>query len=78
MPTAGKPIPITAYVLPNAAPVGSVQLTYLVNYGSPVNLPMTATTGVCRHLIRPCNLSVACLRVCNEHILDHVHSQDSR
>ena len=44
-PQAGQAIPITAYVLPNTAAVGTVQLTYLVNYGSPVTIPMTAAAG---------------------------------
>ncbi len=41
-PQGGAAIPVTAFVLPNTAAVGTVQLTYLVNYGSPVTLPMTA------------------------------------
>lgn len=44
-PKAGGAIPISAFVLPNTAAVQSVQLTYLVNYGSPTNLPMQAGTG---------------------------------
>lgn len=44
-PNAGAAIPISAFVLPNTAAVQSVQLTYLVNYGSPSNLPMQAGTG---------------------------------
>ncbi len=40
-------IPVTAFVLPNTAAVGTVQLTYLVNYGSPVTIPMTAAAGMC-------------------------------
>ncbi|KAL3145208.1 hypothetical protein ABBQ32_000957 [Trebouxia sp. C0010 RCD-2024] len=44
-PAAGQNIPVSAFVLPNTAPVGSVQLTYLVNYGPPANLPMTAAPG---------------------------------
>ena len=45
-PAAGKDIPISAFVLPNIAPVASVLLTYLVNYGTPSNLPMTAAAGM--------------------------------
>ena len=44
-PQAGAAIPITAYVLPNTAAVGTVQLTYLMNYGSPATIPMTAPAG---------------------------------
>ena len=44
-PAAGKDIPVSTFVLPNTAPLGSVQLTYLVNYGAPANLPMTAAAG---------------------------------
>ena len=49
-PAAGKDIPITAFVLPNTAPVGSVRLTYLVNYGTPTSIPMTAAPGMPSHL----------------------------
>ncbi|KAL0031002.1 hypothetical protein WJX79_008100 [Trebouxia sp. C0005] len=44
-PQGGAAIPVTAFVLPNTAAVGTVQLTYLVNYGSPVTIPMTAAAG---------------------------------
>ena len=46
-PQGGAAIPVTAFVLPNTAAVGTVQLTYLVNYGSPVTIPMTAAAGMC-------------------------------
>ena len=45
-PAAGKDISVSAFVLPNTAPVGSVQLTYLVNYGTPSSIPMTAAAGM--------------------------------
>lgn len=46
-PQGGAAIPVTAFILPNTAAVGTVQLTYLVNYGSPVTIPMTAASGTC-------------------------------
>ena len=45
-PAAGKDIPVSAFVLPNTAPLGPVQLTYLVNYGTPTTIPMTAAAGM--------------------------------
>ena len=48
-PQGGSAIPVTAFVLPNTAAVGSVQLNYVVNYGSAVSIPMTAAAGVMRY-----------------------------
>lgn len=50
-PAAGKDVPVSAFVLPNTAPVESVQLTYLVNYGAPVDIPMTAAAGMVPYLL---------------------------